>query len=83
VSAATDWDRLPQPKRFHSPLQQGDTETMTFGCRHTNPDICCNNSLPGICAFVRKDGMCHCPPKSWPRQYQKLLAAEQTARVVD
>lgn len=59
---------------FHAPLNRKDSESQTVGCRHTNPDICRNNSLDGICAFVREDGMCVCPPKSWPKQFQKLKA---------
>jgi len=68
------WEALPQAKRFHAPLQAGDTEEVTRGCRHTDPDICSKNSMPGVCAFVREDGMCHAPPRSWRRQYAKLKA---------
>ena len=37
---------------FGAPLKEQDTETQTFGCRANNPDICGNNGLPGVCAFV-------------------------------
>jgi len=31
--------------RFHEPLHSGDSNASTLGCRHTNPEICKNNSL--------------------------------------
>ena len=61
-----------QAKRFHQPLEPKDTDTQTVGCRHTNPDICAKHSMPSVCAFVRSDGMCLAPPKSWPKQFKKL-----------
>ena len=72
----TDYDPRIQPKRFHSPLQAGDTEQSTVGCRHTSPDICRNNGLEMVCAFIRPDNTCTKPPKSWPRQYRKLAQAD-------
>lgn len=57
---------------FHAPLKPLDSEIQTEGCRHTNPDVCSNNSLEGICAFVREDGICYRPPRSWPKQFLKL-----------
>jgi hypothetical protein len=70
------------PKRkqqgiFHSPLNPKDTATQTEGCRHTNPDICANNALPNVCAFVRSDGVCLKPPKSWAKQFNRLKEASQ------
>ena len=62
---------------FHEPLRDGDSAEKTVGCRHTNPDICRNHSLPGACAFVRDDGICVAPPASWPKQFAKLQAAER------
>jgi hypothetical protein len=56
----------------HKQLQPGDTQTLTVGCRHNNPDHCMKNGLPKVCAFVRADGICQSPPKSWQKQYQKL-----------
>lgn len=61
---------------FHSPLQPGDTDTQTVGCRHTKPDICAKHSLQNVCAFVREDGMCMSPPASWAKQYKKLLGCK-------
>lgn len=49
-----------------------DTATQTEGCRHTNPEICSNNELSGVCAFVREDGICFRPPRSWAKQFTHL-----------
>lgn len=65
-----------QPGNFHAPLQPGDSETLTIGCRHTNPDICAKNQMEGVCAFVRDDGMCKAPPLSWPKQFRFLKQQE-------
>ena len=59
-------------KAFHAPLRPEDSEKQTLGCRHTNPDICAKNRMPGKCAFVRDDNICLAPPSSWPKQYRKL-----------
>ena len=61
---------------FHTPLHPLDTETQTFGCRHTNPDICAKNSIPKVCALVRADKTCYAPPQSWPKQFEKLKQAK-------
>ena len=47
---------------FSTPLNDGDTENTTLGCRYTNPDICWSNGIVGICDFVSEDGICkkHC-----------------------
>lgn len=37
---------------FIAPLAEFDTEEQMRGCMQNNPDICGNNGLPGICAFV-------------------------------
>ena len=58
--------------RFHLPLQDGDTLTTTVGCRCAKPAACLKNSMDGVCAFVREDGICLAPPKSWKKQYAKL-----------
>lgn len=57
---------------FKAPLQAGDTENVTVGCRANNPDICKNNGITGICAFEREDGICQMPSKAWKKQFQKL-----------
>jgi len=64
--------QLPQAERFHAPLQPGDTATISLGCRHTNLEICRKHSMLHVCAFVRRDGMCHKPPASWPKRYTAL-----------
>ena len=55
-----------------SELNKLDTEEKTFGCRHTNPDICSNNSLTGICAFTSDDCICKRPPRSWKKLFEEL-----------
>lgn len=57
---------------FNAPLNKGDTENQTYGCRQNNPDICGNNGLNNVCAFVREDCICMKPSRAWKRQYQKL-----------
>lgn len=57
---------------FKAPLQPGDTEVITVGCRANNPNICKNNGIPDICAFEREDGVCQSPSKAWKKQYYKL-----------
>ena len=57
---------------FNAPLHPLDTESETFGCRQTNPDICGNNGLPGICAFAADDCICRKPSRAWKKQFQKL-----------
>lgn len=49
-----------------------DNEYQTYGCRHTNPDICSNNGLPNVCAFVSEDCICKRPPKSWKKLLETL-----------
>ncbi len=66
---------MSQADRVPSPLEAGDSETQTAGCRRANPDTCMKHSLRAVCAFVRADGICLEPPKSWPMRYRKLRAA--------
>jgi predicted nucleic acid binding AN1-type Zn finger protein len=66
---------VEQKTKFHAPLHPLDTQTKTYDCRHTNPSICANHSMPGKCAFVRGDKLCLRPPTSWPKQYEKLKAS--------
>ncbi len=58
--------------RFHQPLDERDSDNATWGCRHSNPDICKNHSLYGKCAFIREDNICLLPPTSWKQQFVKL-----------
>lgn len=55
------------------PLNPEDTCDQTYGCRHTNSDICSSHSLDSVCAFVRADKICKKPPRSWKSLYEKLL----------
>ena len=57
---------------LNAPLSPKDSDNQTHGCRHSNPDICGNNGLPGICAFVSDDCVCRKPSRSWKKQFQKL-----------
>lgn len=57
---------------FNSSLRPEDTETQTYGCRATNPDICGNNGLPNICAFSSSYCMCKKPSRAWKKQYIKM-----------
>src|ERR1039457_4001046 len=61
---------------FHAPLNPLDNEKQTYGCRQIRPNFCAKHSLPGVCAFVRKDNICLSPPNSWKRQFQKLIVQQ-------
>ncbi len=60
--------------RFNEPLNEQDSEIQTYGCRHTNPDICKKNGMSNVCAFSREDDICKSPSMAWHKQYKKLLA---------
>lgn len=62
---------------FSAPINEGDTESTTWGCRHTNPDICGNNSIPGICAFVTDDCICRKPSRAWRKKYKQLMREKE------
>lgn len=57
---------------FGAELNELDTETQTYGCRANNPDICANNSIPGICAFSSDDCVCKKPSRAWKKKYREL-----------
>lgn len=57
---------------FNAPLNLGDTEEQTRGCRANNPNICASNGIEGVCAFTSKDGICTRPSRAWKKQYNKL-----------
>lgn len=63
---------MTNAKAFHAALHPFDSLEETIGCRCTNPDICAKNSMPNVCAFVRKDNICLSPPQSWAKQFLKL-----------
>ena len=62
---------------FNNPLNDGDTEYQTYGCRQNNPEICSSNSMDGICAFIREDNICKKPSRSWKKKYNELKEAEK------
>jgi len=66
-----------RPTPVVAPLQPGDRENRTVGCRLSNPNVCLRHSLEGKCAFVREDGVCLVPPTSWKKQYARLRRAEE------
>lgn len=55
-----------------APLNDGDTETQTYGCRANNPDICKNCYVEGICAFASEDNICKAPSSKWKKYYAQL-----------
>ena len=65
---------------FHLPLQPGDSEAQTVGCRQTVPVNCARHSMEEVCAFVRRDGICLAPPGSWPKQFKNLQGQAQLTR---
>ena len=69
-----------RPIPVDAPLQPGDGETRTLGCRLGNPNSCLRHSVQDQCAFVREDGICLAPPPSWKKQYARLLKAEGEGR---
>lgn len=62
--------------KFDAPLNELDTENQTYGCRANNPDICSNNSKPGVCAFSSDDFVCRKPSRAWKKQYNKLMESK-------
>ena len=58
--------------QFNAPLDEKDTELQTYGCRANNPDICANNSIPGICAFTSEDRTCKKPSRALKKKYFEL-----------
>ena len=82
-SPATDAEGakgISQADKFHAPLHPQDSAVITHGCRHTNPEICGKHSMSGVCAFVRGDGLCQAPPRTWPRQYELLKNRSSEAK---
>ena len=62
--------------KFSAPIREGDSEDQTFGCRHSNPDICKNMYVSGICAFANDDKICKKPSAAWKKQYLRLSQGE-------
>lgn len=55
---------------LYSRLHKEDTEEQTYGCRHSNPDICKYCYVDEVCAFVSKDSICKNPSRKWKRVYK-------------
>ncbi len=64
--------------RINASLHPADTDKKTYGCRHSNPDICGKHSLVGVCAFVNEDHICYNPPISWRKQFLALIDKENS-----
>lgn len=62
---------------FHADLSGEDTETTTYGCRANNPEICGNNGMEGVCAFVNSDCICRKPSRAWKKQYEALKQSKE------
>lgn len=60
-----------------APLNDGDTESQTYGCRATNPDICKNCYIEGICAFTSSDQICKAPSFKWKKYYHAHMEVEK------
>lgn len=57
---------------FSEPLKEQDAESQTYGCRANNPNICKNNGVDEVCAFVRSDCICKIPSRAWKKKYNEL-----------
>lgn len=63
--------------RAKEELSEKDSLEQTYGCRHTNPDICSKNCLPNICAFTSEDCICKNPPRSWKKIFEELKSKKK------
>ncbi len=63
-----------------APLNPQDTAEQTLGCRKKHPKECAQNGSGEVCAFVREDGLCLAPSRSWKGIYQKLREAENKGK---
>jgi hypothetical protein len=57
---------------IRNPLHEKDSSTSTYGCRHSNPDICGFCYMDKVCAFVTDDDICRHPSRFWARYYKEL-----------
>lgn len=65
---------------FNAPLNPQDRADRTYGCRANNPNVCGNNGLQGMCAFVNDDCICRKPSRAWKKQFAKLSEAAEAAK---
>lgn len=68
---------------FSAPINKGDTELTTMGCRHTNPEICKNNGIPNICAFASEDHICKKPSCAWKKKYIQLVENKEVGNICE
>jgi len=61
---------------LNAPINAGDTEKQTYGCRHSNPDICGSCYINNICAFATDDHICRKPSAAWKKFFKKLCKDE-------
>jgi hypothetical protein len=69
---AHNLEPIYRENNIRRPLSPQDSIYQTLGCRHFNANFCENNASSGRCAFVRDDGVCITPPKSWSWIYKEL-----------
>lgn len=67
------------PLRGH--LHKEDSDNQTFGCRHSNPDICGYCYLEGICAFNSPNNICKHPSAKWKKIYIELKKEESQCNI--
>jgi hypothetical protein len=54
-------------------LNNLDSESQTFGCRHRDPEFCKHIDNKDVCAFVRLDCICKKPSSAWKKHHKKLI----------
>jgi hypothetical protein len=54
-----------------APLSSKDTMIQTYGCRHSNWEIC-KNAMTSTCAFSSQDKICTTPSRKWKTIYEQL-----------
>lgn len=57
-------------------LNDDDNAKQTYGCRHTNPDICGSSYINNVCAFASEDKICKKPSAKWKKIYYLLKRKE-------
>jgi hypothetical protein len=60
-----------------APVQPGESESRTLGCRHRNACHCKDNRAPKVCALVRSDHVCLAPPATWRIHYRRLRVLQE------
>lgn len=57
---------------FNALLNKQNPESQPYGCRVNNPNICVSHSMPNICSYELKDGICRKPSRVWKWKYTEL-----------